>query len=255
MTRILFALVAVASVAAAAPRPLYYDREITNADLDGRSLRELSIMRNWPFAKAGQPFRKQWLRDYFSALPWYKPVDIKEVKKLSNLDSKNAAAIAKYETALSRDELRKRRDEIGAGKLGVMTPSEVKIESMLLSRLLGGRAVPEEKQADPATSPLDDPSQLDRLLTVDQLKDMSRRDLRVLRNMVYARRGRKFKSQLLQSYFDRMEWYSIDPDYGDNKLTKNDQRNIKLIRSVEDSIGGPMTDDEQKQEDGWFVAA
>src|SRR5258706_13668858 len=107
MTRIVLALVAVASLAVAASRPLYYDREITAADLDGRTLRELSIMRNWPFAKAGQPFRKKWLSDYFSQQPWYQPVAITEVKKLSSLDAKNAAFIAKYETALSRDELKK----------------------------------------------------------------------------------------------------------------------------------------------------
>lgn len=250
MKKLLFAL-ALSSVAAAAPsRPLYYDRPLANADLDGRTLRELSIMRNWPFAKAGQPFRKKWLRDYFSAYDWYKAIDIKEVKKLSELDAKNAAFIAKYETAITRDELKRRLDQVKA-----LPPAEGQIEAMLLNRLLGGKAVPAAQMGDSNQSPLDDPSQLDKQLTVDQLKDLSRRDLRVLRNMVYARRGRRFKSQLLQQYFDRMEWYQIDDGYSDNKLSKTDQRNIKLIRSVEDQIGGPMSDDEQKQEDGWFVQA
>jgi len=234
--------------AAAEPRPLHYDRAIQPADLDGRTLRELTLMRNWPFAQAGQPFRKKWLRDYFTKQPWYKPVAINEVKKLSELDSKNAAAIAKYETNISRDELKKRRDALASGK----QDEDARVESMLINRALGGgkSASPDENR-----SPLDDPSMLDRLLDVDQLKDLSRRDLRVLRNMVYARHGRHFKSQILQTYFYRMEWYQEDPSYSDAKLSKTDQRNIKLIRSVEDAIGGPMSDDEQKQEEGWFAAA
>src|SRR5215470_1120836 len=55
------------------PRPLYYTREITDDDLIGRSLRELTLMRNTIYARAGNKFRKQWLNDYFSAQPWYHP--------------------------------------------------------------------------------------------------------------------------------------------------------------------------------------
>jgi hypothetical protein len=49
--------------AAATDRPLYYTRPITEADVAGRSLRELAILRNTIFARAGQPFRKRWLHD------------------------------------------------------------------------------------------------------------------------------------------------------------------------------------------------
>jgi hypothetical protein len=253
------ALVAVllsSTVAAAAPRPLYYDREIQTADLEGRTLRELALMRNWPFARAGHPFRKKWLRDFFSGQPWYKAVAPSAEKKLSPLDSKNASIITKFETAIPKDDLKSRRDGIAGGNLGGLTKDEAAVELVLLTRALGGQTKEEAAAApDENRSPLDDPRLLDRQLTVDQLKDLSRRDLRVLRNMVYARRGRKFKSDILQQYFDRMDWYQIDPGYSDSKLTKLDQRNVKLIRSVEDSIGGPMSDDEQKHEDGWFVQA
>ena len=56
-------------------RPLYYTRPITDDDLIGRSLRELSLMRNTIYARAGNKFRKKWLNDYFSAQPWYHPLD------------------------------------------------------------------------------------------------------------------------------------------------------------------------------------
>jgi hypothetical protein len=239
---------------AAPPRPLHYDRALAPADLEGRSLRELSILRNWPYAQAGQPFRKKWLRDYFSTLPWYHPVAIAEVKKIADLDTKNSAAVVKYEISISRAELQKRRAALAAGQRGELSAEEAAIELVLVNRALGG-ASKEETVAASDRSPLDDPSQLDKLITVDQLQNLSRRDLRVMRNMVYARRGRKFKSDVLQQYFDRMEWYSINPDYDDKMLSKTDQRNIKIIRSVEDSIGGPMSEDEQKKEEGWFSGA
>ncbi|HUS30069.1 MAG TPA: YARHG domain-containing protein, partial [Kofleriaceae bacterium] len=48
-------------------RGLYYDRPLAPADLDGRSLRDLTLMRNVVYARAGHPFRKAWLREYFTA--------------------------------------------------------------------------------------------------------------------------------------------------------------------------------------------
>src|SRR5215831_6852378 len=53
------------------PRPLYYEREISQADLQGRTLRELTLMRNWIYARAGNPFVKPWLKEFFAKQPWY----------------------------------------------------------------------------------------------------------------------------------------------------------------------------------------
>jgi hypothetical protein len=68
--------------------------------------------------------------------------------------------------------------------------------------------------------------------------------LRYLRNTIYARRGRAFKSKVLQEHFQDMSWYRVDEKYTDAKLTANDNRNIKLIRSVEDELGGPLHDED-----------
>jgi len=95
-------------------------------------------------------------------------------------------------------------------------------------------------------SPLEDPSQLDHVITVEQLANLSRRDLRILRNTIYARHGHQFKSALLQAYFDTMGWYKPDPAFTEKHLTKIDTTNIRLMKSVEDTLGGPMTEDEQR---------
>ena len=85
---------------------------------------------------------------------------------------------------------------------------------------------------------------LDRILKVDELRQLSLRDLRLLRNTIYARHGRPFKSQILQDHFSGMSWYKIDAAYADKLLSANDTRNIALIKSVENEFGGPLSDED-----------
>jgi hypothetical protein len=227
-------------------RPLYYERAITKADLEGRTLRELSLMRNTIYARAGNKFRKKWLNDYFSALPWYHPLDQMDEKKLTALDRRNAEAIARYDAAITRADLLDRQ----AAFLNPQT-AEDKIELRLIYMRLGKWAGGDDQER----TALEDPSLLDKQLTLDNLKDFSRRDLRLLRNLVYARHGRPFKSDLLRAYFEAVEWYKADDKYSDALLTAVDRRNINLIRSLEDQLGGPLTDYDNKKEDGWFSRA
>ena len=227
-------------------RPLYYTREIKPEDLEDRTLRELQLMRNTIYARVGNKFRKQWLNDYFSAQPWYHPLDKMDESKLTALDRKNAEIIAKFDAAITRDELLSRQGDLVTTK----TPEE-KIEKRLIAIRLGKWVGSDEDQP----TALEDPTLLDKQLTVDQLKDFSRRDLRLLRNLIYARRGRPFTSDVLKSYFQSVEWYKPDPKYTDARLTSIDKRNITVIRSVEDQLGGPLTDYENKKQDGWFARA
>lgn len=229
-----------------AARPLYYDRQITAGDLKDRTLRELTLMRNTIYARAGNPFRKKWLNDYFAAQTWYHALKAIDQSKVTPLDRKNAETIADYEAHLSRSELVDRRT---AWRAKTDTP-EKSIELRLISERLG-----EWSGNDEDRTPLEDPTLLDKQLTVEQLSDFSRRDLRLVRNLIYARHGRPFKSDLLKLYFSTLDWYKEDPAYTDARLTPLDKRNINLIRSVEDQLGGPLTDYEHKKEDGWFAAA
>jgi hypothetical protein len=116
--------------------------------------------------------------------------------------------------------------------------AEDKIELGLLARAMGEFALDNE------TREKSESGSLDRLLKIDELRQLSLRDLRLLRNTIYARRGRPFKSQILQQHFNSMSWYTINPDYSDRLLSANDQRNIALIRSVENEFGGPLSDED-----------
>lgn len=58
-------------------------------------------------------------------------------------------------------------------------------------------------------------------------------DLRVLRNEIYARRGRIFKDANLQKYFESQAWYKPNPDFKDEMLNEIESQNLAKIREAE----------------------
>jgi len=237
----------------------YYNRLLTADDIRDRSLRELSIMRNTIFARAGNVFHKKWLNEYFENQDWYKATGL-DHSKLTKLDYENAMIIAKREATISKEELLRRRDLLRKFKEAGKWNSGFDIELGMISSALG-----EAVNWDPSAkkrSPLEDHRLLDKLITVKHLENLSSRDLRIVRNMIFARHGRPFKSKILQKYFDRMSWYKIDHNYTDDRLTEIDKKNIKIVLSVEQSHGGPITESQhsaKKQEEiekqHWFGGA
>lgn len=121
------------------------------------------------------------------------------------------------------------------------SPSKIaendKIELGLLARAMGEFALDDDARGKSEAS-------LDGTLTLEELRQLSLRDLRLLRNTIYARRGRTFKSEVLRDHFGGMSWYKPRPDYSDALLTRNDVRNIQLIKSVENEFGGPLSDED-----------
>lgn len=244
-----------ASVAtpAAPARPLYYDRAITEEDLQGRTLRELSLLRNTIFARAGNTFRRPWLDKHFRAQDWYQPKEAIDTSKITKIDKDNARKISEHDAAITREELTKMRDEVLARKKAGKAMPEDAVELSLLSQRLG-ELVGTETEGE--ASPLEDPSRLDKILKVEDLSTLSRRDLRILRNTVYARRGRPFDSKVVQGYFATATWYKPDRGYDDSRLTETDRKNIAVIRSVETSLGGPLHENpEFDGRDQWFSGA
>ncbi|EPX63694.1 hypothetical protein D187_006103 [Cystobacter fuscus DSM 2262] len=300
--------------------------------LEGKNLRELSLLRNTIFARYGWAgFRKTWLREHFQKQPWFKPNKNFTYKLLSPVDRENVQHIARYELGFTYQDLEERQDALlsEAGKWWGDVPSyeddvkgrtvyacslrgytgqtedevlghplgwvwsfeqdaekskdckyheaelsarekrqqvdavapdikklsaEERIELGLISRALGSFASDDASRGYMERS-------LDEVLSLKDLRELSLRDLRLLRNTIYARRGRPFKSPLLQEHFARMPWYKPDPTYTDARLTKNDQRNAKLIQSVEKELGGALKDEdfliadpEQRAPDPAFIS-
>jgi uncharacterized caspase-like protein len=70
-----------------------------------------------------------------------------------------------------------------------------------------------------------------RLLTREEVAPLGKPQLRIARNEIYARRGRKFVIPEVRDYFQQFDWY--DPRFGEIELTYVEQKNVDLIRGFE----------------------
>ncbi len=72
-----------------------------------------------------------------------------------------------------------------------------------------------------------------RYLTEDEVLAKGDGELRIARNEIYARHGRRFSDKYLQEYFDGLSWYvgEIEPeDFDESVLNKFEKANAKLIK-------------------------
>jgi hypothetical protein len=70
-------------------------------------------------------------------------------------------------------------------------------------------------------------------ITPEMVEGLFVEDLKVLRNEIYARRGRVFKDAKLQSYFIQQAWYQPNPDFKDEQLSETEAKNLAIIREAE----------------------
>ena len=70
-------------------------------------------------------------------------------------------------------------------------------------------------------------------ITTEMVDGLFVEDLRVLRNEIYARRGRVFKDPILQKYFEAQAWYQPNPDFKDDMLSETESKNLAVIRETE----------------------
>lgn len=79
-----------------------------------------------------------------------------------------------------------------------------------------------------------------RNLTEADLKGLSDWELKVLRNEIYARHGRAFKSESLSGFFGSTNWYKINPKYSDSSLNNFEKRNAQFILNYEKKTGSKI---------------
>jgi serine/threonine protein kinase len=86
-----------------------------------------------------------------------------------------------------------------------------------------------------------------RLVTPDDLTGLSREDLELLRNDIYARHGWIFKRQDLQDHFSAQPWYRAAGPIAQRdavngrvgaKLSALEKKNAATIKAAEDRLGG-----------------
>ena len=75
-----------------------------------------------------------------------------------------------------------------------------------------------------------------KLVTEAMLRGLSLHELRLLRNEIYARRGRIFKTLWIQQYFGGQMWYDPKEDFKDEDITGTDKTNIETIVALETKL-------------------
>lgn len=83
------------------------------------------------------------------------------------------------------------------------------------------------------------PDSDERKLTEADLEGLSAEELRIARNEIYARHGRKFADKKLMEHFNGMEWYfpTYEPNEFDEKIISDIERyNLDLITEYEKKL-------------------
>ncbi|PYS30084.1 MAG: hypothetical protein DMF75_16425, partial [Acidobacteria bacterium] len=80
-----------------------------------------------------------------------------------------------------------------------------------------------------------------KLIADRMLRGLSLHELRLLRNEIYARHGRIFKTTWIQQYFGNQPWYDPKEDFKDEDLTGPDKTNVETIVAYENKLHNQIT--------------
>ena len=75
-----------------------------------------------------------------------------------------------------------------------------------------------------------------KLISEQLLRGVSLHELRLLRNEIYARHGRIFKTMWIQQYFGGQSWYDPKEDFKDEDISGSDKTNIETIVAYENKL-------------------
>ncbi|MBV1689909.1 TIR domain-containing protein [Novosphingobium sp. G106] len=94
----------------------------------------------------------------------------------------------------------------------------------------------QEAALKPNPADMEFPDSSTRLLTAAEVMSKGPTTLRIARNEIYARKGRKFNDPWLRDWFSRYTWYK--PLYDQVQLTPTEQSNVDLLAKAEARYGG-----------------
>lgn len=106
----------------------------------------------------------------------------------------------------------------------------------------------QKKQRKVAVSPGDMEIFQATPLSEEMLHGLSLNELRLLRNEIFARRGRRFGATWLQSYFEAQDWYEASKTGRQQELTEIEKQNAETIQRYENRLRAelstkPVTDE------------
>ena len=149
----------------------------------------------------------------------------------------------KVETAVSKKDIKAARE---AAELS----DEIAIDNDIIVNAGGTGSADEKSEMQDSQTTEDSqtvqntedyifPNSSSVLLTDAEVSGISKDQLRIGRNEILARHGRRFNDQALQQYFDSKSWYNgtISPDEFDanldSRLNDVERANIEIIKKYE----------------------
>lgn len=72
-----------------------------------------------------------------------------------------------------------------------------------------------------------------KLLNEADVEGLTKEQLRIARNEIYARHGMPFGTDDLKRYFEAQPWYAVNPNYHDGLLTELEHKNVYFILQKE----------------------
>lgn len=94
----------------------------------------------------------------------------------------------------------------------------------------------QRKQRNVALSPGDMEHFQKAAVTEQMLQGLGLYELRLLRNEVYARRGRRFRTEWLSQFFYSQPWYEPTEEFTEPELSDIEKKNIEAIVAYENRI-------------------
>lgn len=165
---------------------------LTEDELAGCGCRDLWLLRNEIFARHGRIFKSDELQKHFQSKSWYRA-------ERNNADGSKGQN--KYERANSNKILGiEKKWGCKKGKSSSSSSSSSGSSSSYCPNW---------------------PAQKNHYLSLDELSNCSCRELKLLRNEIYARHGRIFKSDDLQKHFQSKSWYRADRNNPDGAKGQN----------------------------------
>lgn len=173
--------------------------ELTHTDEDW-----LRLARNEIFARHGYVFEDEALAEYFESMSWYTPVPSKNASKdFNKYESHNVTLLGAIEDILNRKKV-----SLSGKYLEYYDPD---VEYIL-------------------------PESHDKALDEEDLEGMSKEQLKLARNEIFARHGYWFSNEDLFRYFAFCSWYRPEKDKdstGKLGLKSVENKNVSLIQDFE----------------------
>ena len=162
---------------------------------------------------------------------------IKQHKK-----KQNAMLLEELDLCLDGDdiaELANEAEETKAPETAEETKAPETAEEPKAEEPTESAPVAEEKVEEEAEEKTDNyilPDSSKRILADSEVSGLSKSELRLARNEIFARHGRMFDDQELQDYFNSKSWYrgTIRPeDFSESMLSETEKANIETIKKYE----------------------